>query len=83
MNGFKFSQDGLGKADIKDILKRVANINNQFTDESLMNSEENASKFIRRVGYMTVYTSYWKKEVCKAARDIEKPLEGFYDISET
>ncbi|KAH1230396.1 Phosphomannomutase/phosphoglucomutase [Glycine max] len=58
-NGFKFftNAGGFGKADIKDILERAADIYNQFTEESLPNSERKASLSIKKVDYMIVYTS--------------------------
>jgi phosphomannomutase len=68
-NGFKFftNAGGLGKADIKDILERAADIYNNFTENGLMNSKEKASASIRRVDYMTIYTSDLVKAVRKAA----------------
>ncbi|XP_057423018.1 uncharacterized protein LOC130716965 isoform X1 [Lotus japonicus] len=81
-NGFKFftNAGGLGKADIKDILERAADIYNQFTTESLLNSEKKASLSTKRVDYMAVYTSDLVKAVRKAAGNIEKPLEGFHIV---
>nr|KYP53087.1 Phosphomannomutase/phosphoglucomutase [Cajanus cajan] len=91
-NGFKFftNAGGLGKADIKDILERAANIYNQFTTESLTNSERKASLSIKKVDYMIVYTSDLVKAVRKAAGNIgmtllkyfynKKPLEGFHIV---
>ncbi|KAF3969031.1 hypothetical protein CMV_007135 [Castanea mollissima] len=81
-NGFKFftNAGGLGKADIKDILERAAVIYNNFTVEGLMNSKEKASTSIRRVDYMTIYTSDLVHAVRKAAGNIEKPLEGFHIV---
>ncbi|XP_030928479.1 uncharacterized protein LOC115954694 isoform X1 [Quercus lobata] len=81
-NGFKFftNAGGLGKADIKDILERAAVIYNNFTVEGLMNSKEKASASIRRVDYMTIYTSDLVNAVRKAAGNIEKPLEGFHIV---
>ncbi|RDX80747.1 algC, partial [Mucuna pruriens] len=69
-NGFKFftNAGGLGKADIKDILERAADIHNQFTSESLTNSERKALLSTKKVDYMIVYTS-----------DL-KPLEGFHIV---
>lgn len=71
-NGFKFFTNGggLGKADIRDILERAADIYNQFTAEILMNSEEKALRFIKRADYMNVYTSDLVKAVRKAAGNI-------------
>lgn len=71
-NGFKFftSAGGLGKADIKDILERAADIYNNFTDEGLMKSKRKASESVKRVDYMTVYTSNLVKAVRKAAGNI-------------
>ncbi|XP_002532751.2 phosphoglucomutase isoform X2 [Ricinus communis] len=81
-NGFKFftNSGGLGKADIKDILERAADIYKNFTDEGLMKSRREASASIKRVDYMTVYTSDLVKAVREAAGNIEKPLEGFHII---
>ncbi|XP_062154920.1 uncharacterized protein LOC133862984 isoform X2 [Alnus glutinosa] len=81
-NGFKFftNAGGLGKADIKDILERAADIYNNFPENGLMNSKEKASTSIRRVDYMTIYTSDLVKAVRKAAGNIEKPLEGFHIV---
>ncbi|KAG5127960.1 hypothetical protein AAZX31_10G199300 [Glycine max] len=81
-NGFKFftNAGGFGKADIKDILERAADIYNQFTEESLPNSERKASLSIKKVDYMIVYTSDLVKAVRKAAGNIEKPLEGFHIV---
>ncbi|KAL0002842.1 hypothetical protein SO802_016623 [Lithocarpus litseifolius] len=81
-NGFKFftNAGGLGKADIKDILERAAVIYNNFTVEGLTNSKEKASASIRRVDYMTIYTSNLVNAVRKAAGNIEKPLEGFHIV---
>lgn len=75
-NGFKFftNAGGLGKPDIKDILERAANIYNQFSDESLKNSEIMASLSIKIVDYMTVYTSDLVKAVRKAAGNIGMTL---------
>jgi phosphomannomutase len=71
-NGFKFftNAGGLGKADIKDILERAADIYNNFTENGLMNSKEKASASVRRVDYMTIYTSDLVKAVRKAAGNI-------------
>ncbi|KAH8501725.1 hypothetical protein H0E87_016491 [Populus deltoides] len=81
-NGFKFftNSGGLGKADIKIILERAADIYKSFTDQGLMKSKRKASESIKRVDYMTVYTSDLVKAVRKAAENIEKPLEGFHIV---
>ncbi|KAJ6311526.1 hypothetical protein OIU76_012516 [Salix suchowensis] len=81
-NGFKFftNAGGLGKADIKNILERAVDIYNSFTDEGLMKSKREASESLKRVDYMTVYTSDLVKAVRKAAGNIEKPLEGFHVV---
>ncbi|XP_061986279.1 uncharacterized protein LOC133705169 isoform X3 [Populus nigra] len=81
-NGFKFftNAGGLGKADIKIILERAADIYKSFTDQGLMKSKRKASESIKRVDYMTVYTSDLVKAVRKAAENIEKPLEGFHIV---
>ncbi|XP_022006198.1 phosphoglucomutase isoform X2 [Helianthus annuus] len=81
-NGFKFftNAGGLGKADIKDILERAANIYNGFTPESLKEAEKKASLSISKVDYMSVYSSDLVTAVRKASGNIEKPLEGFHII---
>ncbi|MED6192913.1 hypothetical protein PIB30_014247 [Stylosanthes scabra] len=81
-NGFKFftNAGGLGKTDIKDILERAADIYNQFTAESLANSERKASSSIKKVDYMNVYTSDLVNAVRKAAGGLEKPLDGFHIV---
>ncbi|XP_019427857.1 PREDICTED: uncharacterized protein LOC109335998 isoform X1 [Lupinus angustifolius] len=81
-NGFKFftNAGGLGKTDIKDILERAVDLYNQFTTESLTNSEKKASLVTKRVDYMTVYTSDLVNAVRKAAGNVEKPLDGFHIV---
>ncbi|GFP95976.1 phosphoglucosamine mutase [Phtheirospermum japonicum] len=81
-NGFKFFTDagGLGKVDIKEILERAADIHKSFTDESLRESEYRAAQCVKRVDYMSVYTSDLVKAVQKAAGNKEKPLEGFHIV---
>ncbi|KDP44367.1 hypothetical protein JCGZ_20047 [Jatropha curcas] len=81
-NGFKFftNAGGLGKADIRDILDRAADLYNKFTDEGLVKSKRQAEASVKKVDYMTVYTSDLVKAVRKAAGNIEKPLEGFHII---
>ncbi|XP_038678792.1 phosphomannomutase/phosphoglucomutase isoform X4 [Tripterygium wilfordii] len=81
-NGFKFftSDGGLGKADIKNILERAADIYKNFTDDVFKNSKTKASTSVKRVDYMTVYTSDLVSAVRKAAGNIEKPLEGFHIV---
>ncbi|PON50171.1 Alpha-D-phosphohexomutase superfamily [Parasponia andersonii] len=81
-NGFKFftNAGGLGKPDIKDILERAVEIYSKFTVEGLATSQEKASASVKRVDYMTVYTSDLVKAVRKAAGNIEKPLEGFHIV---
>ncbi|KAL3819970.1 hypothetical protein ACJIZ3_005875 [Penstemon smallii] len=81
-NGFKFftNAGGLGKVDIKDILERAADIYKSFTDEGLRDTERRAANSVKRVDYMTVYTSDLVEAVRKAAGHIEKPLEGFHIV---
>ncbi|XP_030472996.1 uncharacterized protein LOC115690696 isoform X2 [Syzygium oleosum] len=81
-NGFKFftSAGGLGKADIKDILERAADIFKNSSVEALMDARNKASASVKRVDYMTVYTSDLVKAVRRAAGNIEKPLEGFHIV---
>lgn len=71
-NGFKFFTiaGGLGKPDIKDILERAAAIYKNFTAEGLSDSRSKASASVKRVDYMTVYTSELVKVVRKAAGNI-------------
>ncbi|GMP68994.1 hypothetical protein CsSME_00028405 [Camellia sinensis var. sinensis] len=71
-NGLKFftNAGGLGKADIKDILERAANIYSNFTIESLKDAERKASSSVKRVDYMGVYTSDLVAAVRKAAGNI-------------
>ncbi|XWS56438.1 hypothetical protein CRYUN_Cryun09bG0085400 [Craigia yunnanensis] len=79
-NGFKFftNAGGLGKADIKDILERAANIYSNFLAKGC--SVKKASASVKMIDYMAVYTSDLVKAVRKAAGNIEKPLEGFHII---
>lgn len=71
-NGLKFftNAGGLGKPDIKDILERAADIYKKFMVEGLTNSEKQTSTSIKRVDYMSVYTSDLVKAVRRAAGDI-------------
>ncbi|KAK3011594.1 hypothetical protein RJ639_011429 [Escallonia herrerae] len=81
-NGLKFftNAGGLGKPDIKDILERAANIYNNFTVEDLIDAGKKASLAVKRVDYMTVYTSGLVAAVRKASGKIEKPLNGFHIV---
>ncbi|GKD34360.1 phosphoglucosamine mutase family protein, partial [Tanacetum coccineum] len=81
-NGFKFftNAGGLGKADIKDILERAANIYSGFTPESLKEAERKAFSSISKVDYMSVYASDLVAAVRKASGNIEKPLERFHIV---
>ncbi|KAK4385894.1 Phosphomannomutase [Sesamum angolense] len=81
-NGFKFFTDagGLGKVDIKDILERAADIYKNFTNEGLREAERKAAQSVKRVDYMTVYTSVLVAAVRKAAGNVERPLEGFHIV---
>ncbi|KAL1195474.1 hypothetical protein V5N11_030747 [Cardamine amara subsp. amara] len=80
-NGFKFftSDGGLGKVDIKNILERAADIYKNVSDENLRKSQREISS-IKKVDYMSVYTSGLVKAVRRAAGDLEKPLEGFHIV---
>jgi hypothetical protein len=51
-SNFSQTGGGLGKPDFKDILERVANIYNQFT-------EEGSLTLSKTIDYITVYTSYY------------------------
>ncbi|XP_058183077.1 uncharacterized protein LOC131301007 isoform X1 [Rhododendron vialii] len=81
-NGFKFftNAGGLGKADIKDILERAANIYINFAVESMKDAERKAASSVKRVDYMDIYTSDLVAAVRKAAGNIEKPLDGFHIV---
>ncbi|KAL5990638.1 hypothetical protein ACLOJK_011541 [Asimina triloba] len=95
-NGFKFFTNGggLGKADIKEILERAANIYDNYSVESLKESKLAASTSVKWVDYMTVYTSDLVRAVRKAAGNAvhfdllillpcelpEKPLDGFHIV---
>lgn len=67
-NGFKFftNSGGLGKADIKSILERAADIYKRFTVEDSVKSLGS----VKKVDYMSIYTSDLVKAVRKAAGDI-------------
>ncbi|PIA37363.1 hypothetical protein AQUCO_03000154v1 [Aquilegia coerulea] len=80
-NGFKFFTNGggLGKADIKDILERATSIYDKIYVEGFENREKTDSA-VKKVDYMSVYTSDLVKAVRRAAQDIEKPLEGFHIV---
>lgn len=71
-NGFKFftNAGGLGKPDIKDILERAADIYKNLTAEGLSDSSSKVSASVKRVDYMTLYTSDLVKAVRKAAGNI-------------
>ncbi|KAJ0967623.1 hypothetical protein J5N97_024540 [Dioscorea zingiberensis] len=81
-NGFKFftNAGGLGKADIKDILERAADIYDKFSVDALKESKLAASAAIKKADYMSIYTSGLVAAVRKAAGNIEKPLEGFHIV---
>ncbi|KAI4384043.1 hypothetical protein MLD38_009815 [Melastoma candidum] len=80
-NGFKFftSEGGLGKPDIKDILERAAEIHKNRS-AGAKGSGTSASSSVKKVDYMSIYTSDLVKAVRKAAGNIEKPLEGFHIV---
>ncbi|KAM7504428.1 hypothetical protein LguiB_003332 [Lonicera macranthoides] len=81
-NGFKFftNAGGLGKADIKDILERAANLYKNFMAKDLGDTEKKALLSVKRVDYMNVYTAELVAAVRKASENIEKPLEGFHIV---
>lgn len=81
-NGFKFftNSGGLGKADIKDILERASKIYENFTFEDLKKLESKPADSVKKVDYMTVYTSELVEAVRIAAGNMEKPLEGFHIV---
>ena len=85
-NGFKFftNTGGLGKPDIKDILERAANIYQNFSAEILKESEQAADTVVRKVDYMTVYTSNLVRAVRKAAGNIGnfERLSCIYDYTQ-
>lgn len=79
-NGFKFftNSGGLGKVDIKDILERAADLYKNFTDEGLREAERRAAQSIKRVDYMSVYTSDLVAAVRKASGNIGVPFNMHY-----
>ncbi|GLT88860.1 hypothetical protein SLE2022_068690 [Rubroshorea leprosula] len=79
-NGFKFftSAGGLGKADIKEILERAADVYKSSAAEGSLDGK--ASSSVKKIDCMTLYTSDLVKAVRKAAGNIEKPLDGFHII---
>lgn len=81
-NGFKFftNAGGLGKADIKDILERAANIYKVFTPESLKEAERKALSSISKVDYMSVYSSDLVSAVRKASGNIGTTFLNVYFI---
>ncbi|XP_073139477.1 uncharacterized protein [Henckelia pumila] len=81
-NGFKFftNAGGLGKADIKVILEHAAEIYKNFTDEGLRDAERKATQAVKRVDYMTIYSSNLVAAVRDSAGNIEKPLEGLHIV---
>ncbi|KAL2525842.1 phosphoglucosamine mutase family protein [Abeliophyllum distichum] len=81
-NGFKFftNAGGLGKADIKNILECAADIYGNFADEYFRDAERRTTQSVKRVDYMTLYTSDLVAAVRKAAGNMEKPLEGFHIV---
>ncbi|WOL09616.1 hypothetical protein Cni_G18369 [Canna indica] len=81
-NGFKFftNAGGLGKADIKNILERSANIYEKFSDASMKESIQASKETVNKVDYMAIYTSDLVAAVRKAAGNKEKPLEGFHIV---
>ncbi|GAB2286831.1 hypothetical protein Dimus_039795 [Dionaea muscipula] len=81
-NGFKFftSAGGFGKSDIKDVLEYAANIYSGFVAEGLRESQTKVSASVKRVDYMSIYTSDLVQAVRTAAGNIENPLEGFHIV---
>ncbi|GKU91708.1 hypothetical protein SLEP1_g5539 [Rubroshorea leprosula] len=79
-NGFKFftSAGGLGKAEIKEILERAADVYKRSAAEGSLDGKVSSS--VKKIDYMTLYTSDLVKAVRKAAGNIEKPLDGFHII---
>ncbi|GAV79590.1 PGM_PMM_I domain-containing protein [Cephalotus follicularis] len=70
-NGFKFFTS-VGEVDNRDMLKRAADMYNNFTDEGLMDKKRRASASVKRVDYMTVYRSDLVKAVHKDEGNIGK-----------
>ncbi|XP_075502782.1 uncharacterized protein LOC142540482 isoform X2 [Primulina tabacum] len=81
-NGFKFftNAGGLGKPDIKVILERAAEIYKNITDEDLRDAERKAKQAVKKVDYMTIYSSNLVAAVRDSAGNIEKPLEGLHIV---
>lgn len=68
-NGFKFftSGGGLGKADIKDILQRASSVYWGLSDGGVKVSNKDVNASVRKVDYMSIYTSDLVAAVRKAA----------------
>ncbi|XP_074577429.1 uncharacterized protein LOC141833827 isoform X1 [Curcuma longa] len=81
-NGFKFftNAGGLGKADIKDILVRSAILYEKYSVAGVKESIQTAIRNVKRVDYMSVYTSNLVSAVRKAVGNKSKPLEGFHIV---
>ncbi|KAJ3678478.1 hypothetical protein LUZ60_002281 [Juncus effusus] len=81
-NGFKFftNEGGLGKADIKDILMRASTLYENLMNEGLKVSQNEINANVKKVDYMSIYTSDLVSAVRKAAGNIEKPLEGLHIV---
>ncbi|KAF3319872.1 Phosphomannomutase/phosphoglucomutase [Carex littledalei] len=81
-NGFKFftSEGGLGKADIKDILQRASSIYDKLSEDGVKVSNKDVDASVRKVDYMSIYSSDLVAAVRKAAGDKEKPLDGLHIV---
>jgi phosphomannomutase len=71
-NGFKFftSEGGLSKADIKDILQRASSIYEALSDGRVKVSDKDVNASVKKVDYMSIYTSGLVAAVRKAAGNI-------------
>lgn len=81
-NGFKFftSTGGLGKSDIKEILERAVDIYKSSAAEGSLDGK--ASSSVKKIDYMTVYTSALVRAVRKAAGNIgNKSLLVYFDYA--
>ncbi|KAI4370662.1 hypothetical protein MLD38_018986 [Melastoma candidum] len=80
-NGFKFftRDGGLGKADIKAILQRATELHKN-NSTGMKDSRGAGSSTIKKVDYMSIYTSDLVKAVRNAAGNLDKPLAGFHVV---
>lgn len=82
-NGFKFftSEGGLGKPDIKDILQRASSIYDKLSEGGIKVSNKDVNASVKKVDYMSIYTSDLVAAVRKAAGN-KGICDNFYFNSE-